>query len=113
MTVQQDISARPAIDPQLGEAAALAASGMGEAVLKDSEQAVKEIEAGATHWKSWAQGAYQANVKAWRALMGCRSASAVAAVHSRLMADHIELMMGNGRLMTAAMVQASGGHDAK
>jgi hypothetical protein len=103
MTTPQDAPNRP--DPQLGEAAALGTSGMGEAIRKDGEAVVKEVEGASRQWMNWAHKAGQANLKAWQALMGCRTAKDVAAVHSGLMQQHLDLMTNNSPRLTPAVAK--------
>jgi hypothetical protein len=87
--------------PLLGEAAAIEGSGMGRAVLDEGAVALKGMQAGSREWLGWAQAAYEANVGAWQALAGCRGTLAAMAVHSRLMQDHLKLLMDHGGRMTA------------
>ncbi len=94
-------------DPQLGEAAALKASGMGEAAMKDGQAAMKGIEAGSRQWMDWAQKAYQANLAACQALMTARTPKAVAAVHTALAQEHLKLMLDNGQQMAGTMMKSA------
>jgi hypothetical protein len=98
--------------PQLGEAAAIKASGMGQAVMKDSQAALKEITAGSQEWMGWAQKAYQTNLKAWQGMFGCRTPSAMADVQSRWFQDHAKLIADGYHRTTAAMAKSIGGSPA-
>jgi hypothetical protein len=107
--------AKPTTDhasPQLGEAAAIEASGMGQAVMKDSQAALKEITAGSHEWMDWARKAYEANLKAWRGMAGCRTPSAVADVQSRWFQDHAKLISDGQHRMTTAMAKSIGARPA-
>ena len=68
MTTPQDTPNRPTVAP-VGEAAALEASGMGEAIMRDGEAVEKEIEGASHQGMGWAR-------KIWGALVGDRSAKA-------------------------------------
>jgi hypothetical protein len=103
MDTQQDTSIAPA--PQLGEAAALAASGMGEVVMQHGEAVAREMQAGSRQWMTWVQKGWQTNLKAWQALMMCRSPTAVLAVHTVLMQEHLKLMASAGPRLAPAVAK--------
>jgi len=98
--------------PFTGEEAATQASGMGEAVMKDSQEALKEITAGSHEWMEWARKAYGANLKAFQALIGCRTVKAAAAIHANLIQDHVKLMMDSNHRVITAMAKSIGGKPA-
>jgi uncharacterized protein YukE len=74
---------------------------------KEGGAAMKQIEAGSQEWMGWARDAFQANVKAWHALLGCRTAQAALTVQTNLMVEQVKLLMGHGQHMTAAVLQAA------
>ena len=78
----------------------------GATAATESETALKEIQAGSQEWIGWARDACQANVKAWQALLSCRTAQAAMTVQTNLAQQHMRLLMGHGRHMTAAFLQA-------
>jgi hypothetical protein len=86
----------------LGETAALEASGIAQTAIDEGAAALKGMQAGSREMLGWAHEAYQVNVKAWRALAGCRTAPEAMLVHSRLVQDHLKLLMENGGRMTMA-----------
>ncbi len=98
--------------PQLGEAAAIEASGMGPAIMKESQEALKEITAGSNEWMDWARKAYETNLKAWQGMVGCRTPSAVADVQSRWFQDHAKLISDGHHRMTTAMAKSIGAQPA-
>jgi hypothetical protein len=100
MTIQDDPTG-PA-EALLREAAALDASGIAQTAIDEGEAALKGMQAGSREMMGWAHEAYQVNVKAWRALAGCRTGPEAMAVHGRLMQDHLKLLMDNAGRMTMA-----------
>jgi hypothetical protein len=111
MTIQDD--SEHAAEASLGEAPALEASGIAQNAINEGEAALKGMQAGSREMLGWAHDAYQVNVKAWRALAGCRTAPEAMAVHGRLMQDHLKLLMDNaGRMTMATWKTAIKAHDA-
>jgi hypothetical protein len=82
--------------PSEGEAAALEASGMGQAAVEETQAAFKGAQAASREWARWALGAYEANVRAWHALLGCRSIEAAISIQSTLAQEHVRLLAENG-----------------
>ena len=112
MTVHQDAQNGPAKTLRRARSEGLAratratddalkdGAAMGEAAFTEGQAALKGMQAGSKEWAGWAQDAYQANVRAWQALLGCRTAQAAMSIQTNLMQEQLKLLMDNGRRMT-------------
>ena len=87
---------------RMGAQSALEAEEMAQAAMNEGEAALKGMQAGSREWMAWAQDAYQANAKAWQALLRCRTAQAALSIQAALLQEHIKLLSDNSRRMSTS-----------
>jgi len=93
---------RPQTASQLEGQIEQEAAEMVRAVVDEGQAEIKEMQAVSREWMTWAQDAYQINVKAWQALLSCRTAQAALSIQGALLQEQLKLLAKNGQRMTAS-----------
>jgi hypothetical protein len=84
------------------EAAEAALREAGVDVASESKAALNGMMAGSHEWMTWAQDAGQANMKAWQALIACRTPKAAISIQTALMQEQFKLLADNTHRMSMA-----------
>jgi hypothetical protein len=71
-------------------------------VADQSKAALSGMLAGSREWLDWARDAYQANMRAWQALVACRTAQTTLSIQQTLMQEQFKLFAENSRRMSMA-----------
>jgi hypothetical protein len=84
------------------EAAEAALKGAAAEVASESKAALNGMMAGSHEWMTWCQDAGQANMKAWQALIACRTPKAAMSIQTALFQEQFKLLADNTRRMSMA-----------